>query len=82
MITVVNSLTLFSSTFAFPSTIDPVPIAWDYDQPPPMFNWTIFEYELVTNPTFGVDQMIWTDVALTIGTNNIGQRRRSFFLVC
>ena len=54
-----------------PSLTDPVPITWDYDQPPPMFNWTIFEYELVTNPTFGVDQMIWTDIPLTIGTYSV-----------
>jgi hypothetical protein len=27
-----------------------------------MFNWSVFEWSVVTNPTFNVDQIIWTDI--------------------
>ncbi|KAL3914139.1 MAG: hypothetical protein SGARI_000283 [Bacillariaceae sp.] len=46
--------------------VDPVPIAWDYDDPPPMVEWPIFNYSIVTNPILGIDQIIWTDEPLTI----------------
>ncbi|KAG7346873.1 peptidase M14 carboxypeptidase family protein [Nitzschia inconspicua] len=46
--------------------VDPVPIAWDYDSPAPMVEWPIFEYEVVTNPVLGIQQMVWSDVPLTI----------------
>jgi Zinc carboxypeptidase len=35
-----------------------------------MFNWSIFEYELVTNPVFKVDQIIWSDTPTTILVEN------------
>lgn len=46
--------------------VDPVPITWDYDTPAPMVEWPIFEYDIVTNPVLGIQQIIWSDVSLTI----------------
>lgn len=49
--------------------VDPVPISWDFDSPAPLVEWDIFEYEIVTNPVLGIDQIIWSDVPLTIEVN-------------
>lgn len=46
--------------------VNPVPISWDYDDPAPMMDWDIHEYEVVTNEVLGIDQMIWSDIPLTI----------------
>ena len=46
--------------------VDPVPIAWDYDDPAPMVEWPIFEWEIVKNPVLGIDQIIWSDKPITI----------------
>jgi hypothetical protein len=57
---------LLSTSLFSPCHSDPVPIAWDYDDPPPIVDWDIFEYEVVTNPTLGIPQIIWSDNATTI----------------
>ena len=49
---------------------DPVPIAWDYDDPAPIVEWDIFDYEIVTNPTLGIEQIIWSDTPVTIEVEN------------
>jgi len=46
--------------------IDPVPIAWEYDDPAPQVQWDIFDYQVVTNPVLGIQQMVWTDIPRTI----------------
>ena len=46
--------------------IDPVPIAWEYDDPAPQVQWDIFDYEVVTNPVLGIHQMVWTNIPRTI----------------
>lgn len=46
--------------------VDPVPVAWDFNDPAPMVEWDIFEYEVVKNEVLGIDQMIWTNKPLTI----------------
>ncbi|CAB9498639.1 Zn_pept [Seminavis robusta] len=45
---------------------DPVPVAWGYDSPAPQVDWPIFEYEVVKNPVLGIDQIVWSDVPMTI----------------
>jgi hypothetical protein len=41
-------------------------VAWDYNDPAPIVDWAIYEYEIVTNPTLGIDQIIWSDIPMTI----------------
>jgi hypothetical protein len=48
------------------SLSDPVPVAWDYNDPAPIVDWAIYEYDIVTNPTLGIDQIIWSDIPMTI----------------
>merc|ERR1712151_1248506 len=45
--------------------LDPVPIAWDYDNPPPMVDFLGMEYSTTINEELGIEQMIWTDVSKT-----------------
>jgi len=45
---------------------DPVPIMWDYDDPLPVVDWRLFEYEVVTNSMLGIEQIIWSDSPMTI----------------
>jgi hypothetical protein len=41
-------------------------VAWDYNDPAPIVDWAIYEYEVVTNPTLGIEQIIWSDIPMTI----------------
>merc|ERR1712151_1034177 len=45
--------------------VDPVPIAWDYDNPSPMVDFLGMEYSTTINEELGIEQMIWTDVSKT-----------------
>jgi hypothetical protein len=45
--------------------VDPVPIAWDYDEPAPIVEFLGNEYEIVTNEVLGIDQIVWTDIPKT-----------------
>ncbi len=46
--------------------IDPVPIAWDYDDPAPQVAFKSFKYEIVKNETLGIDQIVWSDEPVTL----------------
>ncbi|KAG7364496.1 peptidase M14 carboxypeptidase family protein [Nitzschia inconspicua] len=55
--------------------VDPVPIAWDYDSPAPMVEWPIFEYEVVTNPVLGIQQMRCGQVIEVLAIHGIKMER-------
>jgi murein tripeptide amidase MpaA len=46
--------------------IDPVPIAWDYDDPAPIVDFDVYNWSIVMNPVLGIEQIIYTDEPITI----------------
>lgn len=46
--------------------ISPVPIAWDYVDPAPIVDFDIYNYSVVMNEVLGIEQIIYTDVPVTI----------------
>ncbi|MBO9433311.1 hypothetical protein J7394_03780 [Ruegeria sp. R13_0] len=39
--------------------LDPVPIAWDFDDPAPQVQYDAFTYDVRRNPVLGIDQITW-----------------------
>lgn len=46
--------------------ISPVPIAWDYVDPAPIVDFDIYNYSIAMNEVLGIEQIIYTDVPVTI----------------
>ncbi|MCL6416751.1 M14 family metallopeptidase [Aestuariirhabdus sp. Z084] len=46
--------------------IDPVPVTWDYDDPAPQAEFKSFEYQVVKNPSVGIEQIIWSDTVANL----------------